>query len=256
MPQLAAGKPGGHLDLPRMRAGGVRGAIFAVFTDGPDERLPGDAADASAVGPAAARSSRSRVGRRSSRPGPPAGWPRSNSPASSRSLAPRRTSTRSTTIRRCRPRPSCTSRERRRSTPSLRRFRSGTRRGCGRSVPSGAGRTGSPTACRSVAPSSPDTGPGLTDAGQRSGRALRRARDPGRPQPPQRAGVLGRGADRRRAARRQPLRRACAVSELAQPDRFPARRDRIVGRPGRDRVRACAFLRQDFADAITTRRSS
>lgn len=29
---LASGRTGGHLDLPRMRAGGVRGAIFAVFT--------------------------------------------------------------------------------------------------------------------------------------------------------------------------------------------------------------------------------
>jgi membrane dipeptidase len=29
---LARGRDGGHLDLPRMRAGGVRGAIFAVFT--------------------------------------------------------------------------------------------------------------------------------------------------------------------------------------------------------------------------------
>jgi membrane dipeptidase len=29
---LAAGRAGGHLDLPRMRAGGVRGGIFAVFT--------------------------------------------------------------------------------------------------------------------------------------------------------------------------------------------------------------------------------
>ena len=29
---LASGRAGGHLDLPRMRAGGVRGAIFAVFT--------------------------------------------------------------------------------------------------------------------------------------------------------------------------------------------------------------------------------
>ncbi len=29
---LASGRDGGHLDLPRMRAGGVRGAIFAVFT--------------------------------------------------------------------------------------------------------------------------------------------------------------------------------------------------------------------------------
>ncbi len=32
---LAQGRPGGHLDLPRMRAGGVRGAIFAVFTESP-----------------------------------------------------------------------------------------------------------------------------------------------------------------------------------------------------------------------------
>ena len=30
--RLARGRDGGHLDLPRMRAGGVRGAIFAVFT--------------------------------------------------------------------------------------------------------------------------------------------------------------------------------------------------------------------------------
>jgi membrane dipeptidase len=30
--RIAAGRDGGHLDLPRMAAGGVRGAIFAVFT--------------------------------------------------------------------------------------------------------------------------------------------------------------------------------------------------------------------------------
>jgi membrane dipeptidase len=29
---IVEGRPGGHLDLPRMRAGGVRGGIFAVFT--------------------------------------------------------------------------------------------------------------------------------------------------------------------------------------------------------------------------------
>ena len=29
---IVAGRSGGHLDLPRMRAGGLRGAIFAVFT--------------------------------------------------------------------------------------------------------------------------------------------------------------------------------------------------------------------------------
>jgi membrane dipeptidase len=40
--QLASGKPAGHLDLPRMRAGGVRAAIFAVFADGPDGDLPRD----------------------------------------------------------------------------------------------------------------------------------------------------------------------------------------------------------------------
>jgi membrane dipeptidase len=30
--RLATGRDGGHLDLPRMRAGGMRGGIFAVFT--------------------------------------------------------------------------------------------------------------------------------------------------------------------------------------------------------------------------------
>jgi membrane dipeptidase len=35
--ELATGRSGGHLDLPRMRAGGVRGAIFAVFTSTPGD---------------------------------------------------------------------------------------------------------------------------------------------------------------------------------------------------------------------------
>lgn len=42
---LANGRVGGHLDLPRMQAGGVRGAIFAVFTPPEHEReqpLPWD----------------------------------------------------------------------------------------------------------------------------------------------------------------------------------------------------------------------
>jgi membrane dipeptidase len=34
---LAIGRSGGHLDLPRMRAGGMRGGIFAVFTPSPEE---------------------------------------------------------------------------------------------------------------------------------------------------------------------------------------------------------------------------
>lgn len=35
---LASGRSGGHIDLPRMRAGGMRGGIFAVFTPSPDEQ--------------------------------------------------------------------------------------------------------------------------------------------------------------------------------------------------------------------------
>jgi membrane dipeptidase len=34
---LATGRAGGHLDLPRMREGGMRGGIFAVFTPSPEE---------------------------------------------------------------------------------------------------------------------------------------------------------------------------------------------------------------------------
>jgi membrane dipeptidase len=34
---LLTGRPDGHLDLPRMREGGVRGAIFAVFTPSPGD---------------------------------------------------------------------------------------------------------------------------------------------------------------------------------------------------------------------------
>ncbi len=33
---LQAGKAGGHFDLPRMRAGGIRGGIFSVFVPSPD----------------------------------------------------------------------------------------------------------------------------------------------------------------------------------------------------------------------------
>lgn len=33
---LAAGRSGGHLDLPRMQAGGIRGGIFSVFVSSPE----------------------------------------------------------------------------------------------------------------------------------------------------------------------------------------------------------------------------
>jgi membrane dipeptidase len=35
---IVEGRPGGHLDLPRMRQAGLRGAIFAIFTPSEDER--------------------------------------------------------------------------------------------------------------------------------------------------------------------------------------------------------------------------
>src|SRR5581483_1572810 len=34
---FAQGRPEGHLDLPKMRAGGIRGGIFAIFTPSPGE---------------------------------------------------------------------------------------------------------------------------------------------------------------------------------------------------------------------------
>jgi membrane dipeptidase len=36
-PGFVTGRPAGHLDLPRMYAGGIRAAIFAVFTDSPGD---------------------------------------------------------------------------------------------------------------------------------------------------------------------------------------------------------------------------
>ena len=40
--RLGVGKPGGHFDLPRMRAGGIRGGIFSVFvaSEGADHSKP------------------------------------------------------------------------------------------------------------------------------------------------------------------------------------------------------------------------
>jgi membrane dipeptidase len=50
--QLVAGKPGGHLDLPRMRAGGIRGGIFSVFVEserGSDHSKPSPVGQADAA---------------------------------------------------------------------------------------------------------------------------------------------------------------------------------------------------------------
>ena len=36
------GRPDGHLDVPRMRAGGFGGGLFAIFTPSPEDELPAD----------------------------------------------------------------------------------------------------------------------------------------------------------------------------------------------------------------------
>jgi membrane dipeptidase len=51
---LAGGRRGGHLDLPRMRKGGMRGGIFAVFTPSPKEGAGLEHAAAAAHATAAA----------------------------------------------------------------------------------------------------------------------------------------------------------------------------------------------------------
>ena len=45
---LASGRAGGHLDLPRMQAGGLRGGIFSVFTPSEEELEPVEHAVAAA----------------------------------------------------------------------------------------------------------------------------------------------------------------------------------------------------------------
>jgi membrane dipeptidase len=51
---LVAGRGGGHLDLPRMRKGGMRGGIFAVFSASPEEGAGLEHAAAAAHATAAA----------------------------------------------------------------------------------------------------------------------------------------------------------------------------------------------------------
>ena len=36
--QIVTGRAGGHLDLPKMQAGGIRGGIFAVFSPSEGEQ--------------------------------------------------------------------------------------------------------------------------------------------------------------------------------------------------------------------------
>ena len=153
-----------HLDLPRARAGGFAGGFFAVY-------VPGDAALEELV---------------VERPG---GWEippmaaldpdyahrfaeaqiellfaiEAASDGASASCAPRRSSRRASRARRSAR--SCTSRAPSRSTPSSAGSSRSTSGACARSARSGAAPNAFGEGVPFRFPSSPDTGPGLTDGG-------------------------------------------------------------------------------------------
>ena len=82
-------------------------------------------------------------------------------------------------------------------------------------------------------PSSPDIGPGLTDAGKRAGQTLQRIGHHDRPVAFERARILGRSGIKRCAAGRYTFQCACAVPGIAQSDRQATGCDQGVGRHGR-----------------------
>ena len=224
--RLASGRDGGHLDLPRMRAGGVRGGDLRRVhrlarlrldpverDDGvreyPARRAGGPAeAAASATAAAGRLAALERAGARADRA--LGGRPRRR---------PRR-------CRRCRPRRCCTSRAPRRSTPSSRRSSTGMPPACARSGPVWSRSNAFGHGVPFIFPVEPRHRAGADRGRPRARAALRRAGDPRRPQPPQREGVLGRGARRAGAAGGQPLRRPRPGAHHPQPHRRPARRDR------------------------------
>ena len=155
---LVRGRAGGHLDLPRMRAGGIRGGIFSVFVaspedhshDGPQEPVEHELAAARAGAVAGRLLALERAGE---------GVCGARCPGSGAAVAGGGLLAAVLHLEGAEA-----------IDPGSRRWRCGTRRGCARWASSGAGPTPSATACRS-SPRSPDTGPGLTEAG----RALVRA---------------------------------------------------------------------------------
>ena len=236
---LAEGRPGGHLDLPRMRAGGVRGAIFAVFTesagrsvehvrvprdDGVLEFEPAPPVEHPVAAAARERGRRAAARARTRRAG--AGCPvrraisialrddEAGPPAAVLHLEGAEA-----------------------IDPGLEALDLWYAAGLRSVGPVWSRPNAFAHGVPFISPSSPDTGPGLTDAGRALVPALRRARDHDRRQPSERGGLLGRGQDRRGPDRGHPLGRARAVPDLAQPVGLAARRDRGVGRTGRDRVR-------------------
>ena len=246
------GRPDGHLDIPRMRTGGVRGAIFAVFahSDGGarDERVA-----------ARRRGARVRAGAAGRAPG--GGGPGATA-AAGRLLALERDGRVriARAVGRSRSRP----RGRRAGRPPIAVLHLEGAEAIDPELEAlelwyGAGlRSLGPVWSRPnafahgvpfISPSSPDTGPGLTDAGAGARAALRRARaswstsaTSTRPA----SGTSPRLELGPMVASHSGVHALCPT--LAKPDRSPARRDRRVGRAGRDRVRLPLPAPADFAD--------
>ena len=225
---IASGRPNGHLDLPRMRAGGVRGGMFAVFSPsaGSEHWIPVPRDDgivefeyAQPLGrDAAAAHASAAAGRLLA-------LERAGDVSVARAIGD--FDRRSEPARDAPPLAVLHLEGAEAIDPDLAASTPGTRPACARSGRCGAARTTSATACRSCIPSLARHRPGPDRSGRRLVDALRRARHPGRPQPSERA--PGSGMSRRPQAGPLVATHAGAhalVPGHAQPDRPPARRDR------------------------------
>ena len=236
--QIADGRSGGHLDLPRMRAGGVRGAIFAVFTrsDGGAREHPGaarrrgDRVRARAAGGARGGGRRRERGRRAAARAR-AGRARCGSPVAAPISIARWDDADGPPV-------AVLHLEGAEAIdPGLEALELWYEAGLRSVGPVWSRPNAFAHGVPFISPSSPDTGPGLTDAG----RALvRRCAELGiliDVSHLNEAGFWDVARARRGADRGHPLGRARAVPDVAEPDRRAARRDRDVRRPRRDRVR-------------------
>lgn len=154
---FASGRSGGHLDLPRMRAAGMRGGIFAIFSPSPkppeDSRPRGDN-DGPSGSPAELEHDVA-AGHATAAAGRLFALERAGALRVARNIADI-DAAREDSGPRSR---SCTWRGRRRSTLALKRWSSGTRPGCGQSGRCGVARTRLRTGCGSSFPPRPTWAP-------------------------------------------------------------------------------------------------
>ena len=163
------GLPERDIDLPRARAGGLAGGLFAINAPSPHDASGGGSLSDMPV----CRADRPRAGdgvhRRRDRPRARAGGGERRRRRRGHRRAPRWTAAAPT----ARWPWCCTSRAPRRSTPACRRSTRGTPPACDRSASSGAGPAPSATACPSASPPRRTPAPGSPTPGARSCAAAR-----------------------------------------------------------------------------------